>query len=111
MRAIAITIATLLLGLSSASALTDVENLEQFLHSRSDVDLAAVESDLIRSVIANQPATLLSSSTRDWYLSLPEVFGLPSVSPEEPHFDGALADQLLASLPKSPLLSPEAGAD
>ena len=52
-------------------------HIEHFLHERSDVDLADGRMSLIRATIERRPATLLSSSSRDWYRSLPELFSLP----------------------------------
>ena len=82
-------------------------HLEKFFHDRSDVNLAAVESALIRSTIGSRPATLLSSSTRDWYQSLPELFSLPEPDKVEVATEANLSDHLLGVLP-TPILSPEA---
>jgi dolichol-phosphate mannosyltransferase len=90
-------------------------HLERFLHDRSDLDLVSVESSVIRQVIAEKPATLLSSGSRDWYLRLPEIFGLPEVAASDTQGGGdlpaELADQILLTLPVAPILAPEPGAE
>ncbi len=85
--------------------------LERFLHDRSDVDLATVEANVIREAIDGRPATLLSSSARDWYRTLPEVFGLPALVSTKPRLESDLSEQILIALPGAPVLSPEAGAE
>jgi len=85
-------------------------HLEKFLHDRgraAGLDLAGAEASLIRSTIEQRPATLLSSSTRDWYLSLPDVFQLPPAETVVTQPELELTDHLLGALP-TPILSPEA---
>ena len=74
-------------------------HLERFLHERSDVDLVAAESALIRNTIERRSATLLSSSSRNWYLSLPELFSLPATESDEVRNQPDLADHLRGVLP------------
>ena len=45
--------------------------IESFLHSGNGTNLALVEQTTIRAALSGVPATLLSSSTRDWWLHLP----------------------------------------
>ncbi len=75
--------------------------LEQFLHERSDVDLVAAEAALIRGTIERQPATLLSRSSRNWHLSLPEIFSLPASEPVNGSSQPDLVDHLRGVLPTS----------
>lgn len=82
------------------------DHLEAFLYGRSDIDLAAAEAELIRTTIEQRPATLLSSSSRDWFRSLPGLFSLPPVEAADPQLVTDLADHLLGVLP-TPSLSPE----
>jgi dolichol-phosphate mannosyltransferase len=82
-------------------------HLERFLHERSEIDLVAAEAGLIRATIERRSATLLSSSSRNWYLSLPELFSLPAA---EPDGGRALADHLRGVLPTPaaiPIAEPE----
>jgi len=85
-------------------------HLEQFLHERSDIDLVAAETALIRGTIEQQPATLLSSSSRNWYSSLPEIFSLPTSESDSNREQPDLADHLRGVLPTPaafPIAEPE----
>jgi putative flippase GtrA len=103
---------TVLDNCADAYGFPPYSHLEHFLHARSSVDLAAKESSIITGAIGDRPATLLSSSTRDWYLALPEVFGLPAVAAPhlEPLPDADIGDQLMRAIP-SVVLGREAGAE
>ena len=87
--------------------------LEEFLHARSHLDLAALEANVIRQTIAERPATLLSSSTRDWYLKLPELFGLPAPDAVDQGKDleRELGEQVLLTLTPAAVLTPETGTE
>ena len=102
---------TILENCADAYGFPPYTHLEQFLHERSDIDLVAAESSLIRATIERRSATLLSSSSRNWYLSLPELFSLPAVEPDgAPVHQPDLADHLRGVLPTPgaiPITEPE----
>jgi dolichol-phosphate mannosyltransferase len=101
----------LLANCADAYGFPPYAHLEQFLHERADTDLAAAEAALISQVISGKPATLLSNSRRDWYLSLPEILGLPPVSSRTEETEPELQEQLLLNLPRGGELAAELGAD
>jgi dolichol-phosphate mannosyltransferase len=88
-------------------------HLEEFLHARSHLDLPTLEANVIRQTIGERPATLLSSSTRDWYLKLPELFGLPAPDAAEQgrELERELSDQVLLTLSPAAVLTPETGTE
>jgi hypothetical protein len=101
-------VAIILENCADAYGFPPYTHLEQFLHERSDLDLVAAESALIRATIERRPATLLSSSSRNWYLSLPEIFSLPATEPEACRDQTDLADHLRGVLPTpAPIPIPE----
>jgi glycosyltransferase involved in cell wall biosynthesis len=101
-------VAIILENCADAYGFPPYTHLEQFLHERSDLDLVAAESALIRATIERRPATLLSSSSRNWYLSLPEIFSLPATEPEAGRDQTDLADHLRGVLPTpAPIPIPE----
>jgi dolichol-phosphate mannosyltransferase len=49
------------------------DQIEHFLHSRNGSNLRETERSIISSALSGRPATLLSSTTMDWYAKLPGV--------------------------------------
>ena len=64
-------LAILLENCEDAYGFPPYSQIESFLHSGNGTNLALVEQTTIRAALSGVPATLLSSSTRDWWLHLP----------------------------------------
>jgi dolichol-phosphate mannosyltransferase len=50
--------------------------IAQFLYTRGGVDLRELEQDVVRSGLASVPATLLRSSSMDWWQRVPQLMGI-----------------------------------
>ena len=59
---------TLLANCEDAYGFPPYEEIAEFLHSGNGHDLRAAERETIRQALQGVPATLLTSSTRDWWL-------------------------------------------
>jgi len=49
-------------------------HIESMLHSRNENDLRAKEREIVAKALSGAPATLVVSSTMDWYKTIPSVF-------------------------------------
>jgi dolichol-phosphate mannosyltransferase len=59
--------------------------IAEFLHTRRGVDLRDAERDVVRAALAGAPATLLRSTSMDWWRRVPAVMGIAVDEPiEEP---------------------------
>ncbi|MDX6540108.1 MAG: hypothetical protein QOI71_1718 [Gaiellales bacterium] len=50
--------------------------ISQFLYTRNGVDLRDLEQDVVRNGLGSVPATLLRSTSMDWWQRVPELMGI-----------------------------------
>jgi dolichol-phosphate mannosyltransferase len=81
------------------------DQIEQFLHSRNGTDLRVAERSIIGTALRGRPATLLASSTMDWYKRLPGV--ISSGHSVQPRFENGAYDEESMATPME--LSPRMG--
>jgi glycosyltransferase involved in cell wall biosynthesis len=100
------TVRTILANCADAYGFPPYSHLERFLLGRSAIELAPAEEALIRDALADRSATLLASSTRDWWQRVPEVMGIavPALTRVE---DDGFAPPLQIAVARTPLLTPE----
>ncbi len=75
--------------------------IEAFLHSGGGANLPLAEKTTIRAALSGVPSTLLSSSTRDWWVHLPGLIDparLLLAAPAEAAESGGLIGDLTAAL-------------
>ena len=83
-------IETLLENCDDAYGFPPYPLIAQFLYTRGGVDLRELEQDVVRSGLASVPATLLRSTSMDWWQRVPQLMGIaleetpvPASVPEE----------------------------
>ena len=58
--------------------------IAEFLYTSRGVDLRESEREVVCSALAGAPATLLRSTTMDWWQRVPEVMGIAFDEPAVP---------------------------
>jgi glycosyltransferase involved in cell wall biosynthesis len=68
---------TLLSNCEDAYGFPPYSDIEHLLHSRNGADLRARERNIIANALQGAPATLVASSTMDWWRSIPSILEPP----------------------------------
>ncbi len=58
--------------------------IAQYLYTRKGVDLRELELDVVRNGLARTPATLLRSTSMDWWQRVPALMGIALEEPAAP---------------------------
>jgi hypothetical protein len=82
---------TLLQNCEDAYGFPPYPTIAEFLHGQKGADLRLLERRIIESALAGVPATLVRSSTMEWWTRLPAVAGIDSSEPLKSRHPAAAA--------------------